>query len=124
MALKGRWKRKSEYAPTHSITLAVGIPLCIVSAVPIFMGVALDDGSAVLTGVCVCLCLVAAGTFLLVKTGMVYESFQKLLEEGEYTRMEKSIKNGMRYWLEFTGAALRRYIWDGAFIRWAGSGPG
>lgn len=120
-------KKKSEYAPTHSITLAVGIPLCIVSAVPIFMGAALDDGSAVLTGVCVCLCLVAAGTFLLVKTGMVYESFQKLLEEGEYTRMEKKHKKRDEilagiYWCCVTavylGWSFYTMGWERTWIIW------
>lgn len=104
-------KKKTEYAPTHSIMLAVGVPLCIVSAVPIFMGAALDDWTAAMAGVCVCLCLVAAGTFLLVKTGLVYQSFQKLLEEGEYSRKEKRHKKrddvvaGI-YWCCVTAAYL------------------
>lgn len=126
-------KKKTEYAPTHSMVLAVGISLCIVSAVPIFMGTALDDlsGMAVLTGVCICLCLVAVGTFLLVKTGMIYESFQKLLEEGGYTRMEKKHKKRDEivagiYWCCVTavylGWSFYTMSWDQTWIIWPCAG--
>lgn len=126
-------KKKAEYAPTHSIRLAVGIPLCIISAVPIFLGTALEkaSGMAVLTGVCTCLCLVAAGTFLLVKTGMIYGSFQKLLEEGEYTRMEKKHKKRDEivagiYWCCITavylGWSFFTMSWERTWIIWPCAG--
>lgn len=126
-------KKKSEYAPSHSVSLAVGIPLCIVSAVPVFMGEALDDagGIAILTGVCICLCLVAAGTFLIVKTGMIYGSFQKLLEEGDYTRMEKKHKKRDEavagiYWCCVTavylGWSFYTMDWGRTWIIWPSAG--
>src|SRR5699024_1017131 len=83
-------KEKLGYEAVHSRKLVLGIVLCILSAVPI-MVLAVSDKNEMLTilGVNLCLILVSIGVYLLVSTGIVYGGFQKLLEEGDYTRSQK-----------------------------------
>lgn len=84
-------KEKFRYESTHSRKLVLGIVLCILSAVPI-MVLAISDknGRLAILGVNLCLILVAIGVYLLVSTGMIYGGFQRLLEEGDYTRCQKA----------------------------------
>lgn len=84
-------KEKFRYESTHSRKLVLGIVLCILSAVPI-MVLAISDknGRLAILGVNLCLILVAIGVYLLVSTGIIYGGFQRLLEEGDYTRRQKS----------------------------------
>lgn len=84
-------KEKFRYESTHSRKLVLGIVLCILSAVPI-MVLAISDknGRLAILGVNLCLILVAIGVYLLVSTGIIYGGFQRLLEEGDYTRRQKA----------------------------------
>lgn len=84
-------KEKFKYDPVHSRNLVLGIVLCILSAVPIMLlAVSDENGMLVILGVNLCLSMVAIGVYLLVSTGMIYGGFQKLLEEGDYTRRQKA----------------------------------
>ncbi len=86
-------KLKEQYEPAHSVKLAVGVALCIVSAVPIIVTAVLDEwGVPSGAGWGLCLILVSLGVFVLVRTCMVFGSFQHLLEEGDYSRRNKREK--------------------------------
>ena len=83
-------KRKKKYETTHGMFLVLGVALCILSIIPIFVGAMLDEeGMAPVMGLEFCLALVALGVYLLVRTCMIAGSFQRLLGEGEYTREKK-----------------------------------
>ena len=106
-------KRKKGYEPSHGFFLITGIVLCILSALPLFVCGMLElDG--ILSGACgflLCLLLVSVGVFFLVRTCVIFGSFQKLLEEGDYTREEKaSAKRNEAvttvYWCVITAAYL------------------
>ena len=114
-------KEKLGYEAVHSRKLVLGIVLCILSAVPI-MVLAVSDKNQMLTilGVNLCLILVSIGVYLLVSTGIVYGGFQKLLEEGDYTRSQK-IENkrndviGKIYWCSATAIYLG---WSSITMEW------
>ncbi|HJD13117.1 MAG TPA: helix-turn-helix domain-containing protein [Candidatus Ruminococcus avistercoris] len=121
-------KEKLGYEAVHSRKLVLGIVLCILSAVPI-MVLAVSDKNEMLTilGVNLCLILVSIGVYLLVSTGIVYGGFQKLLEEGDYTRSQK-IENkrndviGKIYWCSATaiylGWSFITMEWEKTWIVW------
>ena len=121
-------KEKLGYEAVHSRKLVLGIVLCILSAVPI-MVLAVSDKNEMLTilGVNLCLILVSIGVYLLVSTGIVYGGFQKLLEEGDYTRRQK-IENkrndviGKIYWCSATaiylGWSFITMEWEKTWIVW------
>lgn len=85
-------KRESAYAAQHSQRLMIGIGLCILAAVPLFIGAALDGEAETMFGVgafCLTLLVVSIGVHLLVLTCVIQGGFQRLLEEGGYTREKK-----------------------------------
>ena len=84
-------KEKFRYESTHSRKLVLGIVLCILSAVPtMVLAISDKNGRLAILGVNLCLILVANGVYLLVSTGIIYGGFQRLLEEGDYTRRQKA----------------------------------
>lgn len=84
-------KRKSGYEAEHSRNVVLGIVICIISAVPIIvLSVSDKNGMLTIVGVNLCFILVSIGVYLLVSTGILYDGFQRLLEEGDYTRSNKN----------------------------------
>ena len=83
-------KRKKGYEPSHGISLVIGVVLCILSAVPVLvLGVLDEEGMLAIFGVIFCLVIISAGVFFLVRTCVIFGAFQKLLEEGDYSRDKK-----------------------------------
>lgn len=85
--------KKENFEPTHKQCIVIGVGLCITSAVPLLLAAGFEASDSILL-YCVCLLLgfVAFGVFLFVWSGMIWGSYQKLLEEGDYTR-EKKLEN-------------------------------
>lgn len=121
-------KRKKSYEPSYGLFLIIGIILCILSAIPLFAFGVLDLGG--MTGVygfLLCLLLVAVGVFFLVRTCVVFGSFQKLLEEGDYTREKKASEKRNEtvttvYWCVVTaiylGWSFHTMDWQRTWIIW------
>lgn len=83
-------KKKEAYAQRYQRTLALGVTLCILSILPILFAMCLKVPEIwCVYSVCEMLAVVSVGVFLLVWVGSVWESYQKLLEEGDYTPEKK-----------------------------------
>ena len=121
-------KRKKAYEPSHGISLVIGVGLCILSAIPVFvLGVLDEDGMLAIYGVVFCLMIVSAGVFFLVRTCMIFGSFQKLLEEGDYSRARKTAEKRNEvistvYWCVVTaiylGWSFYTMEWQRTWIIW------
>ena len=121
-------KRKKDYEPSHSLSLIIGVILCILSAIPLFAFGAMDqDGMTVIYGLLLCLLFVSVGVFSLVRTCVVFGSFQKLLEEGDYTREKKAAEKKNEtvntvYWCVVTaiylGWSFYTMNWQRTWIIW------
>ena len=83
-------RKRENFAPVHRKCVAAGVALCIACAVPLMMAVAFD-ASDLVTAFCIdmILILVSLGVYMFVWTGCIAESYDKLLEEGDYTRQKK-----------------------------------
>jgi len=82
--------KKENYAHTHKVSVALGVGLCIMSVVPLFIALAFTEADHVMvTMVGLLLTIVAAGVFLIVRTVMIQETYEQLLEEGDYTQEKK-----------------------------------
>ena len=84
--------RKQKYERSHVKKLTVGVALCVASCIPIFLMILLfgEENVMALTGaIALLLYLVATGVFLIVHTCIVWDGYQVLLEEGDYTRIAK-----------------------------------
>ena len=114
-------KRKKGYEPSHGISLVIGVGLCILSAIPVFvLGVLDEDGMLTICGIIFCLVIISAGVFFLVRTCVIFGSFQKLLEEGDYSRNKKTAEKRNEtvttvYWCVVTAVYL---VWSFHTMEW------
>ncbi len=102
-------KRKADFDLAYRTNIAIGVILCIVSVIPLLLSGILtpDRENLQLMAVGLLLIIVAAGVFLIVRAAMIGESFDKLLEEGDYSRKKKENSNvGGIYWSLITAAYL------------------
>lgn len=86
--------KKENYADTYKASIAIGVCLCIVSVVPLFVALAFsgENEFVMITMVGLLLTIVAAGVFLIIRAAITQGTFDRLLEEGDYTQ-EKKINN-------------------------------
>ena len=85
-------ERREQYAPTHTRRLVLGIVLCVLSCVPIFVMVALgssNDDFAMGAAVAALLAIVAVGVYMIVRTCILQGGFMSLLQEGDFTPEHK-----------------------------------
>ena len=121
-------ERMQDFAGTYSRLNIVGTVLCILSAVPLFVSMCMETSDVVYVAA-VCLLLIIAGIGCVAFTygGTIHASMERLLEEGAYTRQQKS-RRGVKgaistiYWLLVTaifmwytfgpsGNGQARYSW-------------
>ena len=112
--------RRNAYAETHTRFMILGIMLCVVSAVPMLIIGGLhyhhDDGAAMAVGVGILLTLCAIGVKMIVLTCTRSGGMDKLMEEGDYTRLNKKVgKYDGIYWAVVTAGYL---AWSFATQRW------
>ena len=113
-------ERRDAYAEKHSRRLIIGIMLCIVSAVPMLAVYSMNytNNSDLFPLFCTELLLVmcAAGVKLIVLTCIRQGGYDRLLEEGDYTRLNKEAgKYDGVYWAIATAVYL---IWSFTTMRW------
>lgn len=131
--IAGIVERKMEaFEPVRKRCLTAGVALCISCAVPLMMAVAFDSGEMV-TVFCVdmILILVSFGVYMFIWSGMIQGSYEKLLEEGDYTR-EKKIENKKNenlskvYWgaviAIFLGYSFVSMNWHISWVIWPCAG--
>ncbi|MEE3383250.1 MAG: helix-turn-helix transcriptional regulator [Anaerovoracaceae bacterium] len=126
--------RKENYSERHTMMLTIGIVLCVLSCVPIFVSmiVATSDLLTVLS-VCILLIMIAIGVFMIVSTSIVQDTYDALLEEGDYTRQKKQASRHYGYiygiyWLAavaiFLLISFTTDSWDRSWIVWPIAGVG
>ncbi|MEE0509876.1 MAG: helix-turn-helix domain-containing protein [Peptococcaceae bacterium] len=116
-------KRRDGYAQRHSMMLVMGVGLCILAGVPLFVAAIYDEDSMVaVVGFLVSLAIVSVGVNILVRTCYINGSFQRLLEEGDYSRRKK-LENKRNeplatvYWCLTTAIYLFWSFWTMAWDR-------
>jgi len=86
-------EKRAEYAPTHTRKIALGVVMCILSAVPLVLVACIGEEKRVemlaIACVGILLFLVAYGVNLIVSTSITEGSFDKLLQENDYTLKAK-----------------------------------
>lgn len=111
-------ERRENYEGTYSSLLILGILLCILCAIPIVLMAMIKNGSDSLmsAAVALLLLLLAIGVKLIVLVCIRKEGFDKLLEEGDYTRTDKKAGryDGI-YWAIVTAIYLG---WSFMTMRW------
>ena len=101
-------ERRQEFSATYSRLNITGTVLCILSAVPLFVAMCLlADDVIYVAAVSLLLMIASIGCAAFVYGGTIQSAMDRLLEEGDYTRRQKSrrsIKGAVStvYWLLVT----------------------
>ncbi len=86
-------KRKEDFAGRYRFCIVAGVTLCIIGVVPLMTAAAFSAGDLVyIYCAAVLLSIVAVAVFLFVWAGSIQGSFDKLLQEGDYTVEEKALQ--------------------------------
>ena len=115
-------ERRERYRSVNARMLTVGIVLCVVAAVPIFIAELFFEKNemAEILAVGVLLVLVAVGVMMIVRTSIIWGGFKALLEEDDYSRVEKTAEKKIApiasvYWALVTAGYL---AWSFLTMEW------
>ncbi len=82
-------EKKKDYQGAYNRGLILGILLCVLSFIPLFVSIAFKEDIYAIYGVCALLLIAAIGVFMIVNVSVKMNAYIALLQEGEY---DKSIK--------------------------------
>ena len=125
-------EKKRDYESRYSLGLAGGAVICIVAVIPLLVAGAMETSDLVLI-LCVdlLLALVALGVNLIVRVSTTKESYDTILQEGDYAKNKKRVQAKMgalsaAYWCFVTaiylGWSTWRQDWGESWIIWAVAG--
>lgn len=107
-------EKRSNYKATYNFFNIMGTVFCILAVTPLFIGIIFDENNDLLMVLmlCILLSLVSIGVGLFIRVGVVWASFNKLLQDGDYTKEKKKESNSIinavsgAYWLITTALFL------------------
>ncbi len=123
-------ERQARFRPTFVRQLTLGIVLCVLAVIPVFLSLILNgerESFGHILSVGALLVLVGVGVLLIVRASIVWGAFQRLLEEGDYSREEKKQARSSGpfsgiYWGLVTAGYLAwsfaANAWDKSWIIW------
>lgn len=125
-------RERNSRAARHRHMLYAGCCIAVLSPIPLLLG-SLLGASSMLVMLCLCLTILLAGVaaVLFILRGIPEESYNKLLEEGDYTRARKTSTVPVSaistaYWLlvvaVFLGYSLTTNNWEMSWVVWPVAG--
>ena len=84
-------ERKAQYKDLHTKHNIAGTCLCIAALIPLFVGAIIDADNDLFLTIMLSLSFLIAGVGVIcfIKTGIIWASYEKLLQEGEYSKENK-----------------------------------
>ena len=126
-------ERRENYRRTFAVQLVTGIVLCVLSSIPIFVTLLVfgEEETAISVAVGLLLIMVAIGVLLIVHAAIIWDGYQILLQEGDYT-VERKLENSKNEYIAkiYWGLAVAIYLavsfwtgaWDRTWIVWPVAG--
>ena len=125
-------EKKRDYESRYSLGLAGGTVICIVAVIPFLVAGAMDASALVwFLSTSLLLVLVALGVNLMVRVSTIKESYDTILQAGDYAKNKKRIQAKMgafsaAYWCLTTaiyiGWSTWRQDWGESCVIWAVAG--
>ena len=126
-------ERKAQYKDLHTKHNIAGTCLCIAALIPLFIGAIINADSDLFLTIMLSLSFLIAGVGVIcfIKTGIIWASYEKLLQEGEYSKENKekpsfSAAIYTAYWVITTavylGYSLSSNNWGQSWIIWVVAG--
>ena len=84
-------ERKAQYKDLHTKHNIAGACLCVTALIPLFVGAIIDADNDLFLTIMLSLSFLIAGVGVIcfIKTGIIWASYEKLLQEGEYSKENK-----------------------------------
>ena len=128
--------KNDDNAHSFTVKFATGVVLCILGVIPLILAAAFETESTeyeyvYVTCVNILLVFISIGVYFFVSEGMVKESYDKLLQTGDYTKEKKETAKKISffpgaYWCLVTaiylGVSFYSYRWDRTWIIWPVAG--
>ena len=122
-------ERKAKYKDLHTKNNIAGTCLCITALIPLFVGAIIDVDNDLFLIIMLSFSFIIAGIGVIcfIKTGIIWASYEKLLQEGEYSKENKekpSIADAIyiTYWVIATaiylGYSLSSNNWGQSWVIW------
>ena len=126
-------EQRQQYKNKYTKSIITGVCICILSIIPIFIGVMIneDDDLFMVLMVSITLLIVGIGVFFLVLSSVVWSGFEKLLEQGDFSKEKQKNKTIMDnisgiWWLTATAIYLIYSFvtknWGYSWIIWVAAG--
>lgn len=123
-------ERKKQYESTYIRNNVLGAAFCILSVLPLFIGVIFTENDFILVEMlCLLLVLAGIGVMFFIKGGINHTSMQKLLQEGDYSKKKKQEDSNpiaAIYWpvvtAIFLGYSFITNDWGRSWIIWPVAG--
>lgn len=121
-------EQKDAFEEPYRRAIVIGVVLCILSVVPpIVAGAFFEDEEVVVRYVALLLAVISAGVYQFVRAGMISDSYNKLLQENEYTPKNKQISQRLAwfsgvFWCSvvalYLGISFTMENWDRSWLVW------
>lgn len=120
---------KSDYKDTYSKSIVAGVFLCTIALIPLLLGAIFNENNAVFLTTMLSISFIIAGigvTFF-IKSGIIWESFKKILQEGDYskkTKMKRRSPSSLAkaYWIivasTYIGYSFSTNNWNYSWLIW------
>lgn len=124
-------EKQRAYKGTYTRCNAIGVCICILSPIPLFLGAFTEEAFPAVVLFAVTLLLAGVGAALFIVAGVRWASMQKLLKAGEFSPQEKR-KRGVKesvstaYWLTavavYLGWSFLTDAWKITWVVWPVAG--
>ena len=126
-------ERKAKYKDLHTKNNIAGTCLCITALIPLFVGAIIDVDNDLFLIIMLSFSFIIAGIGVIcfIKTGIIWASYEKLLQEGEYSKENKekpsiAVAVYTAYWViataVYVGYSLSSNNWGQSWIIWVVAG--
>lgn len=126
-------RHRENFKDARIRSVAAGVCICILSLIPMFFGIIVAENDSLFMVVMLSCTIAVAGVgaALFVRSGIIWESFDKLLQEGDYTPENKAKKPllsavSTAYWLIaaalYLGYSFVTENWEYSWILWPVAG--
>ena len=120
---------KKQYNETHTRNNIIGAGLCIMALIPLFAGTIFNDESELLLTIMLSSSFIIAGigVVFFISSGIVWASYEKLLQEGDYSKEKKESQSiaatiSVIYWsiatAVYLGYSLSTNNWGYSWVIW------
>ena len=120
-------ERKAKYKDLHTKNNIAGTCLCITALIPLFVGAIIDVDNDLFLIIMLSFSFIIAGIGVIcfIKTGIIWASYEKLLQEGEYSKENKekpsiAVAVYTAYWViataVYVGYSLSSNNWGQSWI--------